>query len=275
MNMEALKETLEMFLLLGFELSILFLIVSYFVAYLQEKIPASKIQKVLSDKNGSGYFVAALLGAITPFCSCPTIPFLKGLIKANAGFGTMMTFLFASPLLNPIIIGLFIATFGLKVAAFYFAVAMSVSIAAGFILEKLGFKDQIKESAYAEKQKSSCSSTSSCGKKEVEISLWKKLWNSTWKEFKSVAPYLFFGVLIGSVIYGFIPSEWIASVASAENPFAVPIAAVIGVPLYIRAEAVIPLSSALMMKGMGVTLITGYFKKQKKRSIASLFLMIN
>ncbi len=74
----------------------------------------------MSSNNGKGYVVAGLLGAITPFCSCSTIPFLKGLLRAKAGFGTMMVFLFASPLLNPIIIGLFAVTFGLGVTGFYF-----------------------------------------------------------------------------------------------------------------------------------------------------------
>lgn len=245
MNYEALQETIKMFLFLGAELTILFLIISYFVGILQEKIPPEKIQKILSDDKGSGYIVSALLGAITPFCSCSTIPFLKGLIRANAGFGTMMTFLFASPLLNPIIIGLFVVSFGWKVTIFYFVMAMTISILAGFILDKLGFKKYIKDSAYITEDKKGC-----CGAKIKKPSIWKKVWKSTWSDFKKVLPYLFVGILIGSVIYGFIPSEWIASVASKDNVLAVPISAIIGVPLYIRAEAVIPLSAALMAKGM-------------------------
>ncbi|HDM7598165.1 TPA: permease, partial [Staphylococcus aureus] len=104
-----------------------------------EFLTPEKIQSILSSRKGKGYIVAAFLGAITPFCSCSTIPFLKGLLRARAGFGPMMVFLFASPLLNPVIIGLFIATFGLNVAVFYFVVAMVVAVSAGFILEKLGF----------------------------------------------------------------------------------------------------------------------------------------
>ncbi|MBB1381853.1 permease, partial [Shewanella sp. SR41-2] len=118
---QMLIETLNMFAFLAVELTVLFLVISYFVGILQEYIPPSKIRTILSGKNGKGYIVAGLLGAITPFCSCSTIPFLKGLLRANAGFGPMMVFLFASPLLNPIIIGLFAVTFGLKVTAFYFS----------------------------------------------------------------------------------------------------------------------------------------------------------
>ena len=110
-----LWDALGMFLSLGCELSALFILISSLVSLLQQYIPDSKIQAILSGKRGWGYFFAAALGAITPFCSCSTIPMLRGLLKAKAGFGPTMTFLFCSPLLNPIIIGLFLATFGTRV----------------------------------------------------------------------------------------------------------------------------------------------------------------
>lgn len=102
-----LQDAAGMFLFLATELTLLFLLISYGVGVLQEYIPPEKIQATLSARKGKGYIVAALMGAITPFCSCSTIPFLKGLLRARAGFGPMLTFLFSSPLLNPVIIGLF------------------------------------------------------------------------------------------------------------------------------------------------------------------------
>lgn len=245
-----LSETLSMFAFLAFELTLLFLLISYMVGVLQEYIPQSKIQSILSGKNGKGYIIAGFLGAITPFCSCSTIPFLKGLLRAKAGFGTMMVFLFASPLLNPIIIGLFAVTFGIKVTVFYFTIAMGVSIFAGVLLEKLGFEKYIKPEAYIEPQVSSCGSK--CGGAKQPVNKWMKIWQATWKDFKKVLPYLLVGIALGSVIYGFMPSEFVARLANDENPFAIPVAAVIGIPLYIRAEAVIPLSAALAAKGMSL-----------------------
>lgn len=243
-------DTLNMFAFLAVELTVLFLLISYLVGVLQEYIPPSKIQSILSSKNGKGYIVAGFLGAITPFCSCSTIPFLKGLLRARAGFGTMMVFLFASPLLNPIIIGLFAVTFGLKVTVFYFIIAMGVSIAAGYFLEKFGFEKYIKAEAYIVPETKSCASR--CGNEGKVVSKWTNIWHSTWSDFKKVLPYLIAGIALGSMIYGFMPTEFIANVASESNLFAVPIAAVIGIPLYIRAEAVIPLSAALAAKGMGL-----------------------
>ncbi|MGD8171780.1 permease [Vibrio sp. TRT 21S02] len=294
------KEAAGMFAFLATELIILFLAISYIVGVLQEFLTAEKIQSILSSRNGKGYFVAALLGAITPFCSCSTIPFLKGLLRARAGFGPMMVFLFASPLLNPVIIGLFVVTFGWQVALFYFLVALGVSISAGILLEKLGFERYVKPEAYEAASASSCG-TSSCGDSKpkqtsscaptgcgdtkpapqtsccsakpeptVEVSCcstageatlvatpkapsrWMKIWLSTWKDFKQVFPYLMLGIAIGAFIYGFVPTDLIAQYAGAGKWYAIPVAAVIGIPLYIRAEAVIPLSAALVKKGMAL-----------------------
>ena len=303
------KDTAGMFLFLAAELTLLFLAISYIVGILQEYIPPEKIQSILSSKKGKGYIIAALLGSITPFCSCSTIPFLKGLLRAKAGFGPMMVFLFSSPLLNPIIIGLFIVTFGFKVALFYFVVAMAVSVTAGYVLEKLGFERYVKPEAYEAAEPSSCNTScgdtpkvetkaetsccaapkqdtkleaapvaaatsccaaptaaTSCNVPKVEAttsccdsspvvkedSRWMRVWRSTWKDFKQVLPYLMIGILLGSFIYGFIPTDLIAKYAGEGTWYAIPIAAVIGIPLYIRAEAVIPLSSALVAKGMAL-----------------------
>ncbi|MBM7070813.1 permease [Shewanella sp. 202IG2-18] len=249
MDISAIEKTINMFLFLGAELTILFLVISYIVGLLQEKIPPAKIQSILSSKNGRGYLIAALLGAITPFCSCSTIPFLKGLLRAKAGFGTMLVFLFSSPLLNPIIIGLFIVTFSFKVAIFYFVIAMGVSIAAGLILEYLGFEEYVKPNAYLEPEVKGCGSGCSV---KPQSNIWVRVWKSTWKDFKKILPYLLIGIGIGALVYGFIPTEFISSVANDDNPWAIPVSAVIGIPLYIRAEAVIPLSAALVAKGMSM-----------------------
>ncbi len=194
--------------------------------------------------------VAVFLGAITPFCSCSTIPFLKGLLRAKAGFGPMLVFLFASPLLNPIVLGLFAVTFGWQVALFYFAVAVVVSIAAGFTLEQLGFERYVKSEAYLAPASTNCASQ--CAQAKPIVSKWLSIWQSTWKDFKAVLPYLAVSITVGAVIHGFVPAEFIASVASKDNLLAIPIAAVIGIPLYVRASAMIPLSSVLVSMGMGL-----------------------
>ncbi|MEH6576535.1 MAG: permease [Amphritea sp.] len=275
------KEALDMFIFLGVELTALFLLISFLVGVIQEYIPAGKIQAILSSKSGKGYFSAAILGGVTPFCSCSTIPMLTGLLKARAGFGPTITFLFTSPLLNPIIIGLFLATFGLKVTLVYAAIALLVSIFAGFLLEKMNFQRFVRPEVFGDKpvsgcgsnperataRKSSCASAADDNEKEliapacgdgtatlttVNDNRWRRIWSETWSQFTKVLPYLLLGIAIGAFTYGFMPADLIVKYAGPDNPLAIPVAAIIGVPLYIRAEAVIPLSAALAAKGMGM-----------------------
>lgn len=354
-----LNETVNMFAFIALELTLLFLVISYLVGMLQEFVTPQKVQSILSSRNGKGYLIAALLGSITPFCSCSTIPFLKGLLRARAGFGPMMVFLFASPLLNPIIVGLFVVTFGVKVAVFYFVMAMGVSVIAGYTLEKLGFERYVRKEAYGQEnvEHSSCCDTkaapalSSCGEttklapivslcsdvkpspkmflyadvkptsvlssccetkpaplassccetKPVPlassccgttsasvtpgadiptvppkldiVSRSLRVWRTTWKDFKHVLPYLFVGVLLGSFIYGFIPTEFIVNYAGEATWYAIPVAAVIGIPLYIRAEAVIPLTAALVQKGMAMGSVMAFIIGSAGASITEVILL--
>ena len=268
-TLNALQEAGQMFAFLAVELTLLFLVISYLVGVLQEYIPPAKIQSILSSKNGKGYVVAALLGAITPFCSCSTIPFLKGLLRANAGFGTMMVFLFASPLLNPIIIGLFVVTFGVGVAVYYFTLALSVSVIAGYVLEKFGFERYVKAQAYVAPTSSGCGGLA----QSKPINKWRKIWDNSWVDFRSALPFLLVGIALGSMIYGFIPTDFIAQYAGSDNLLAIPLAAVIGIPLYIRAEAVIPLSAALAAKGMGLGAIMALIIGSAGASLTEVILL--
>ncbi|MET4692505.1 permease [Endozoicomonas lisbonensis] len=281
MNEEVLAkagQAFDMFLFLAVELTLLFLVISFIIGVILDCMPAKRIQKILGSKGGKGYVSAGLLGAMTPFCSCSTIPMLAGLLKARAGFGPTITFLFTSPLMNPIIIGLFLATFGFKVTAVYFVIALAVSVIGGYVLEKLGFERYVREDVVhgktssgcgskkasgcsdskpvqkpAYKESSGCGADTGCGSaKPVKDSRWTRIWAETWRQFKKVFPALMAGIGIGSFTYGFVPADFIAQYAGPENPLAIPFAAVIGVPLYIRAEAVIPLASALGAKGMGM-----------------------
>jgi len=285
-----IKATLEMFVFLAVELTVLFLAISYLVGVLQEYIPPEKIESILSSKNGKGYFVAALLGSITPFCSCSTIPFLKGLLRAKAGFGPMMVFLFSSPLLNPIVISLFVLTFGVKVALFYFSIAMGVSVIAGYVLEKLKFDKYIKpfesnsnNNSSNNSCKTSCCDTSTTEETESScctpeptpkaISKWRRIWDIAWTDFKVALPYLLVGVSIGSIIHGFVPTEFITKYAGADNPLAIPFAAVIGIPLYLRAITLIPLSEALVLKGMGIGAVMSFIIGSAGASLPEVILL--
>ncbi|MCM1010554.1 MAG: permease [Fusobacterium sp.] len=279
------KETGKMFLFLGSELTILFIVICFIIALIQQYVSNEKIQKILSGRKESGYVMAAIFGALTPFCSCSTIPMLRGLLKANVGFGQMMTFLFVSPLLNPIIVGLFFATFGAKATGIYISIALFVSIIASFILKTLKFERFIMEEK--ETQSSCCScgcssiqttvQTTCCCSAPTKVDIFKDnvkiAYNSAIKQFKDVLPYLAIGVSIGAFIYGFMPSDVVAKYAGGNNIFAVPIAAVIGIPLYIRMEAVIPLAGVLASKGMGLGAIMSLIIGSSGASITEVILL--
>ncbi|QKJ23649.1 permease [Poseidonibacter lekithochrous] len=303
MNSELLKHLEEAgyFFVFNFiELAVLFLGVSFLVEIINLFINPQKVQKVLSSNKG-GYLIASALGSITPFCSCSTIPLTLGLLKARAAFGPIMTFLFTSPLLNPIIIAVFWSAFGYEVTIIYALIAFFVSILAGFTLEKLGFEKFIKKEIFAADKQEEASCCDSKEKKEVKVETsccstktekplskpmftnikpnnisqssccdsvppkqevkkenkWKKisdkaLMKKTWKQFLSFAPYIAIGIAIGAFVHGFVPQEWLTKYASADNPLAVPISAIIGVPLYIRAESMVGLAPALLDKGVSM-----------------------
>ncbi|WP_246506048.1 permease [Kistimonas asteriae] len=318
-----LRETFHMFLFLATELTLLFLVISFIVGVINELLPANKIQKILSSRNGRGYFTGAILGSVTPFCSCSTIPMLTGLLKARAGFGPTMTFLFTSPLLNPVIIGLFLVTFGVKVTVIYAVVALTVAVIASVILEKLKFDRFIRSdvlqagsSTGCGSKSTSCSNTadsstccdgnnttasqncnsapttnsccdstptsqccdnkpaaSSCCTTTPPESRWMRVWRDTWAQFRKVLPWLMVGVVIGSFTYGFVPNELITRFAGPDNPLAVPVAAFIGIPLYIRAETMIPLAATLAAKGMSLGALMALIIGSAGASITEVFLL--
>ncbi len=292
-------DSTEMFIQLFTELSFLFLAISFLVALINIKLPAEKIQGLLGGKKGRGYLTAAGLGAITPFCSCSTIPMLIGLLNARAGFGPTMTFLFTSPLLNPIVIALFVPVLGLQVTLAYATLALITAITAGVALQYFNFDRFIKQELLKSPVSSDCGSscetsdaktacrdsnppksaqssccdtqtedvqetsccdstpkkTACCDSKaevEVEPTIWAQAWKESWSLFKTMFPYMFVAMIIGAAVHGFIPADFFAKVASADNPAAVPSAALIGIPLYIRVTALLPLVGSFIAKGVSI-----------------------
>lgn len=252
-----LIKSAEMFVQLFVELAVLFLAISYMVSLINQRLPAEKIQRLLGGRKGRGYLTAAALGAVTPFCSCSTIPMLIALLKAGAGFGPTMTFLFTSPLLNPIVIALFIPVFGLEFTLWYGSLALVTSILAGILLQGLGFERYIKRAFLGPQEISRLGdgddSTICCDVTIIEApSIWRTAWKESWQLFRSMMPYMLVAMVIGAVVHGFVPADFFAKLASADNPAAVPTAALIGIPLYIRVTALLPLVGSFAAKGVSL-----------------------
>lgn len=249
--MNTLLLTLKYFVTITVELVVLFLVISAAIQFVQFYINPDKIRKALSGKGVLGNIIAAAFGALTPFCACSTIPMTVGFLNAGVRFGSTMSFLIASPLLNPIIIGMLAATVGLKAAILYFILAFISSVIFGILIEKSGGDRNIRALRSKLNISGNC-----CGEEEKSnLSFVDKLkisFKEAWKGLKPIMLYLLIGVALGAAIYGYMPSEFVLKVAGPENMFAVPVAAVIGIPLYIRAETAIPIGVALMGKGMSV-----------------------
>ncbi len=324
------------------ELMLLFILISFFVGLLQSYIAREKIQKALTTKyRFLNSILGAVLGSVTPFCSCSTIPLLVGLRKSGAPFAGMVSFLLTSPILNPMIVIIFFGFFGFVPTLMYAGIALVFAIVVGYALDRLGFERYFKDENIAnynekenccgaDKATSSCCSgpaaepidsccasqeetttsccdtqekascgclpieTASCCDTQAEAScaclseaddgccasensgggccdsvdmsfksqtgttlqrhvkVWKYSLQDSWAQFRKILLYLLVGAGIGSFIYGFVPEEFLVQVAGEQNPFAVPLAAVLGVPMYIRTEAVLPLANMLIGQGVGL-----------------------
>ena len=239
-----LATAMSFFIEIAVELIVLFIGITFLVGLIQEYVPDETIKRALGGRHRIlGSFLGAGFGALTPFCSCSTIPLLLGMLNAGVPFASAMAFLFASPLLNPVIISLFILLLGWKITALYFSVTFLAAIVIGLMLDSLGFAAQVKSVAAV---RGCCD----CEQAEDAKSRVQRSARFAFSLFRQLVPYLLLGAGIGAFIHGFVPTELISSIAGSGNPFAVPVAAIIGVPIYIRAETMIPIGLALIEKGM-------------------------
>ncbi|WP_409291652.1 permease [Peribacillus sp. SCS-37] len=234
-------ETIKSFLSIALELTVLFVAISFIISLLQGFIPYEKIEKKLAGKNKlAGAFFALVFAFITPFCSCSTIPAVVNMLKNKMPFGIVMVFLFSSPVLDPTILTIMGVVMGWKVAILYTVITSVLSVIIGFTLEWLGLQRAVKHvvmTGFQEEQR----------KFSIKIA-----WKESLNLIKSVYPYLILGAAAGSIIHGMVPTEWISTIFSKDHWWLIPIAAIIGIPLYIRLSSMIPISQILIAKGMAL-----------------------
>lgn len=196
--------------------------------------------------------MGAALGAVTPFCSCSTVPILVGLIKSGAPFSGMMSFLLTSPILNPAIIALFLTFFGVRATLLYTGFTFIFAVVAGLVLDKMGFEKEIKKVSIKGGHTDDVTWESLQGtlgqrhKQAMKFAL-----KDAFGLFRGVLLFLLLGAGIGAFIYEFIPTDLLGQFAGANNLWAVPLAALVGIPMYIRTETMIPIASILIGKGVG------------------------
>ena len=241
--LDSIMEFIKIFVMLFFELLTLFIIVSFIVSLIQQVVSEEKIKRFLSKPNQAiSYVLGMVFGAMTPFCSCSTIPILAGLLNSKVPLGPAVSFLIASPLMNPLMIFMLWALLGWKVAIVYFIVLAIFSILTGFVFSKMNLAETYKgvnvkgDGFFANKTESR----------------FKQALNDAWAFLYPMLPYLFIGVFIGAFIYGFVPETFITKYASGGGIISVFIASIIGIPMYIRPETMLPIAEALASKGMSL-----------------------
>ncbi|SMB97006.1 hypothetical protein SAMN00808754_1733 [Thermanaeromonas toyohensis ToBE] len=245
-----LVTALRFFIQISLELVVLFIGITFLVSLILQYVSPERVQSALKGKRlGLGNIVAAVFGGVTPFCSCSAVPMLMGLLELGVPFGVAMSFLIASPLgvFNPVVLSLFGTLLGRRVLVLYIVTTFIAAVLAGIILDALGLAKYVKDVRIIGALQNS--------EKGGPVTLKERIKTAAQNAvglFRQMVPYLLVGVAIGSFIYGFVPASFLVRIAGPHNPFAIPVAAAIGVPLYVRTETMIPVGFAMIQKGVSV-----------------------
>ncbi|MEM3432398.1 MAG: permease [Candidatus Bilamarchaeaceae archaeon] len=245
---DPLAEALHFFIYDTIKIFLLLFFITFIVGILRTYITPERIRAFLAHrKYGSGNIMAALLGIPTPFCTCSIIPLFIGFIRAGVPLGITFSLLIASPVINEVAIVMLLGLVGPYITALYIGIGFVIAVVVGYILGLMNLDDQIEEfvtkgnaGKIAENENSNLKF-----KERITIALEesKDLLSQVWF-------YIFIGIGVGSFIHGYVPEDFFVNYAGPQNPFAVPIAIIIGIPLYSNAAGAIPIIQALMNKGM-------------------------
>lgn len=227
---------------------ILLAVIVFVVSIVRSYLPPEKIRAILSRKNKYiGNLLASLLGIITPFCSCSAIPLFLGFVQAGVPLGTTFSFLVASPMINEVALILLLGMFGWKIALIYVISGIIISVLSGIIIGKLKVENLIETLAYQNSINSNINSSRMLFRERIIYAV-----NYTKEIIGKIWPYILIGIGIGAWIHGYLPTDFLVNYAGADKWYAVPLAVIIGIPLYSNAAGVIPLVSVLTEKGVAI-----------------------
>lgn len=233
------------------KIGIMLLTINYIMAIARYYFPLEKIRDVLASRNwyGADYLVAAIFGVITPFCSCSSIPLFIGFLSSGIPLGVTFAFLITSPLVNEASLALFPALFGMRITFLYNLIGVMIGVFGGLIIQKLHLEKFLDPSI----SKVKAAKNGEIGKEGIKPplrTLFSYWWVDGWSITKKIFPYALIGIGIGAVIHGFVPTGFFEKYLSEKSIWAVPIATLLGVPLYANSVSVIPIMEALVGKGV-------------------------
>lgn len=240
----------------------------FIISYIQSYFPPERTKKILGRFHGIGAnIIAALLGTVTPFCSCSSIPLFIGFTSAGLPLGVTFSFLISSPMVDLGSLVLLMSIFGWKVAVVYVIVGLIIAVLGGTLIEKLHLEHQIED--YIKNGRAIDLPQEQLRAKDRVKYAAQQVWSTA----KKVAPYVLIGVLIGAVIHNWIPQDFVVSVLGNENPFGVVLATVCGVPMYADIFGTIPVAEALFFKGVGVGTILSFMMSVTALSLPSMIML--
>jgi uncharacterized membrane protein YraQ (UPF0718 family) len=276
----AVRDSARYFVELAVWLLPLFLVASFLVGIADAYLPPERLQRLLREQRGArGNVIAAVIGAVTPFCSCASIPVLAGLLQAGAPLGIALSFLIASPLINEVAILLLVGLFGWRVAAFYVGMTFVTVVAVGLIVDQLALDTHVKIEQTVPHptpdggtpQGRTCESVAARTHRDHLRAAGRRALAFCFE----MAPYLLLGMVLGAALHGFVPATWIQSVLGAENPAAVPMATVVGAPIYVSISAMLPLASSLADQGIPLGTVLAFVIGGAGVSIPNLVILAN
>ena len=250
-----LADALEFFITDSIKILLLLIIITHLMSLMRYYLPIEKIRDFLVKHNfyGLDYFLATIFGAVTPFCSCSSIPLFIGFMRAGIPLGVTFAFLITSPLINEVAISLFLVSFGKQITLVYVSCGILIGMLGGFILSKLKMKKYVEKFVY----ESSSQKTCSCKNKNIKHELSrreiiKKISKEAFDITKQVLPYVLIGVGIGALIHGYVPALFFEKYLGNAGFFAVPLAVILAIPFYSNASGVIPIIESLVNKGVPI-----------------------
>lgn len=246
-------EALDFFIYDTLKIFLLLTTIIFVVAIIRTSFPPEKTKRMLSHKREYvGNVLAALLGIVTPFCSCSAVPLFIGFLESGVPLGVTFSFLISSPMVNEVALIMLWGLFGWKIALIYVGTGLVVAIIAGIIIGKMKMEKYVQDYVWEMRVGNAVIVQMTFREKldyarEYTVDLLKKIW-----------PYVVVGVGLGAFIHGYVPQDFLAQWAGPDNPFAVPVAVALGVPLYSNAAGVIPIVHALMEKGMAIGTVLAF-----------------
>lgn len=260
--------SVQFFLYDVIKITVLLCFLIFVISYIQSYFPPERSKKILGRFHGIGAnVVSALLGTVTPFCSCSSIPLFIGFTSAGLPLGVTFSFLISSPMVDLGSLVLLMSIFGAKVAVIYVLVGLVIAVVGGTIIEKLHMEQYVESFILSA---GSVEIESPTLTKRERVKYAREQVSST---FKKVFPYILVGVGIGAVIHNWIPESWIETVLGSDNPFDVILAVLVGVPMYADIFGTIPVAEALLAKGAQLGTILAFMMAVTTLSLPSMIML--